>query len=138
MGLTKQEHDRLYRERHPDRRRVSKRRWYEQHREMERAAYRRRYARDKAPHKAKEAKRRAAVTGAVVTARDWRRLVARYRNRCAYCGRARPLEQDHVIPLSRGGRHSIGNLLPACASCNRSKQALLLVEWSNRTVRDQA
>lgn len=47
---------------------------------------------------------------------------------CAYCGG--PHEQwDHVIPLSRGGKHCLANLRPACARCNRSKHAKRLCEW---------
>lgn len=65
--------------------------------------------------------------------RDWRRMVARYRACCAYCGQSVPkLHQEHVIPVARGGRHSIGNLLPVCPSCNRSKGKRLLVEWRHR------
>lgn len=37
---------------------------------------------------------------------------------------------DHVIPLARGGRHGIGNVLPACQPCNSSKGARLLAEWN--------
>lgn len=66
-----------------------------------------------------------------VSVRDWDRLVARYGG-CAYCGKHGPVVIEHVIPLSRGGRHSIGNLLPACQHCNASKGALLLVEWRAR------
>jgi 5-methylcytosine-specific restriction endonuclease McrA len=41
---------------------------------------------------------------------------------CVYCGG--PAEHiDHVVPLARGGAHAIGNLLPACAECNKSKGA---------------
>lgn len=43
---------------------------------------------------------------------------------------------DHVVPLSRGGRHSIGNILPACESCNLSKHASYLVEWRRRQRRN--
>lgn len=39
---------------------------------------------------------------------------------------------DHVIPVVRGGRHAIGNILPACAACNGSKHAALLVVWRHR------
>lgn len=47
---------------------------------------------------------------------------------CAYC--QAPSEQiDHVIPLARGGSHSIGNLAPACKKCNQSKGSKLLIEW---------
>ncbi|WP_306317623.1 MULTISPECIES: HNH endonuclease [unclassified Streptomyces] len=36
---------------------------------------------------------------------------------------------DHVIPLSKGGRHAIGNLMPACMPCNMSKSASFLSVW---------
>lgn len=66
----------------------------------------------------------------VVTDRDWRRLLIAYRNACAYCGKTgAALEVEHVIPVSRGGRHAIGNIVPACGSCNRKKSDRLLVEW---------
>jgi 5-methylcytosine-specific restriction endonuclease McrA len=79
-----------------------------------------------------QAQRRSFVLAGgtyMVTERDWRRLVARHGGLCAYC-KERPWEhRDHVVPLSRGGRHTIGNLLPACAPCNQSKSARLLMEW---------
>lgn len=64
-----------------------------------------------------------------VSKRDWQRLCARWGNRCAYCGMSRRLTMDHVVPLTRGGWHAIGNILPACRSCNSSKQTKLLIEW---------
>lgn len=67
------------------------------------------------------------------TERDWRQLVARYRGCCAYCGvKPSELHREHVIPLSRGGRHSIGNILPACPPCNMRKKSKLLSEWRYR------
>jgi 5-methylcytosine-specific restriction endonuclease McrA len=69
----------------------------------------------------------------LVTERDWRRLVARYRGCCAYCGvKPTQLHRDHVVPLARGGRHSIGNLLPACPRCNLSKKTKYLFEWRHQ------
>lgn len=44
---------------------------------------------------------------------------------CHYCGtRSAPMTVDHVIPLARGGRHEIKNLVPACKPCNSAKHAL--------------
>lgn len=90
-------------------------------------------------HRLYQANRRAAKKdnpGSVgIAERDWQRLVARYLGRCAYCGdRPDALHMDHVIPLKRGGRHAIGNVLPACPPCNLSKSARLLVEWRRRAV----
>jgi hypothetical protein len=79
-----------------------------------------------------QARRKASQVGGWVTDRDWGRLVHRYRGLCAYC-QLRPWEHvDHVFPLVRGGRHFIGNVLPACQFCNLSKGSLFLVEWKNR------
>lgn len=67
-----------------------------------------------------------------ITERDWRRLIALCDGRCYYCRGAAQLVVDHVIPLARGGRHAIGNVVPACEGCNASKGAALLVEWRAR------
>ncbi|UJQ86226.1 HNH endonuclease [Gordonia phage GiKK] len=69
-----------------------------------------------------------------VTDKDWRRLVERYQHSCFYCGVQGVMTQDHVIPLSRGGVHSIGNIVPACLSCNCSKGSKLLVEYVRSTI----
>lgn len=70
------------------------------------------------------------------TERDWRRLVARYRGCCAYCGEpSDSLHREHVIPLARGGRHSVGNILPAWPPCNLRKRTKLLAEWRLQTLR---
>jgi stress response protein SCP2 len=42
---------------------------------------------------------------------------------CIECGGTHYLEFDHVIPLSRGGATSPGNLQVLCRSCNREKGA---------------
>ena len=52
-----------------------------------------------------------------------------YDNKCAYCGSEDELTMDHVKPISRGGLHISGNILPACAFCNNSKGAKILSEW---------
>lgn len=49
---------------------------------------------------------------------------------CRYCGSADYLECDHVIPLSRGGRSRLDNLVTACRACNRSKGAKTPEEWA--------
>ena len=79
----------------------------------------------------REASKRGNQT-ALITARDLRRLVARFHGKCAYCQDRDHEHFDHVIPLARGGRHAIGNLLPACSTCNLSKGARLLADWRLR------
>lgn len=90
-------------------------------------------ARNKALVSGYRATRRARKANGWIAERDWTRLVNRYGGRCFYCGSREPMTIDHIIPLARGGRHTIGNVLPACKSCNCSKQERLIVEW--RTAR---
>jgi 5-methylcytosine-specific restriction endonuclease McrA len=56
-------------------------------------------------------------------------LQSLYNSICFYCGSKNEIQTDHVIPIAKGGRTSIGNLVPACRRCNQSKGAKLLVEW---------
>jgi 5-methylcytosine-specific restriction endonuclease McrA len=53
---------------------------------------------------------------------------------CNYCGSKESIEIDHVIPISRGGSHGIGNLQPLCKKCNRSKSSRLMIEFRTRKV----
>lgn len=70
-----------------------------------------------------------------VLPKDWERLCERYRQCCAYCGERKKLTLDHVIPLTLGGRHSIGNILPACTRCNQRKGSKLLSQHRKRVWR---
>ena len=77
-------------------------------------------------------KRKASKYGSesrLVTTREARRILA---SPCANCGAAENIQIDHIIPLSRGGRHAIGNLQPLCSFCNLSKNNSLQVEWKLR------
>ena len=40
---------------------------------------------------------------------------------CYWCGKRRKATIDHLTPLTRGGKHRIGNVQIACFSCNASK-----------------
>ena len=57
---------------------------------------------------------------------------------CYYChepvGRQN-LTMDHVVPLSRGGRSTKGNLVPACKACNNKKRYMLPLEWDEYLTR---
>jgi len=48
---------------------------------------------------------------------------------CVYCGVASPQRWDHLVPVRDGGETVIGNMVPACAHCDDSKQDLSLAEW---------
>lgn len=50
-----------------------------------------------------------------------REVLRRDHHRCQYCGTTKHLTLDHVIPRSRGGKHSWDNVVTACEKCNSFK-----------------
>lgn len=63
------------------------------------------------------------------TAEEWQEKEKEFSYSCAYCGSSALLTCDHIIPLSKGGRNIISNIVPACLSCNSSKNASDIIEW---------
>lgn len=51
---------------------------------------------------------------------------------CAYCKQPTngTPDPEHVLPLSRGGRNDMSNLVAACRACNTDKGDLTLTEWA--------
>ena len=57
---------------------------------------------------------------------------------CAYCGVTdRPLQRDCVRAISRGGRYTLDNVVPACGSCNASKCNDEVTAWMRRKRLDE-
>jgi 5-methylcytosine-specific restriction endonuclease McrA len=57
---------------------------------------------------------------------------------CAYCGEPdKPLQRDCVLALSRGGRYTLDNIVPACRSCNTSKCNDEVTGWLRRKRLDE-
>lgn len=57
---------------------------------------------------------------------------------CAYCaGDGAALQKDCMLPISRGGRYTLSNVVPACASCNASKGNLEVTTWMRRKKLDE-
>lgn len=55
--------------------------------------------------------------------------------RCVYCARQLDVTMatlDHVYPIARGGTHAPGNIVTACAPCNRLKGDTLPHEFFAR------
>lgn len=67
-----------------------------------------------------------------LSAEDWEAIKAAW-NGCAYCGEIdSPLQRDCVMAISRGGRYTVDNVVPACASCNASKCNDEVTGWLRR------
>ena len=72
-----------------------------------------------------------------LTAAEWMSIRAAW-GCCAYCGVVTDdLQKDCVLPLSRGGRYTLENVVPACRSCNASKSNDEVTGWLRRTRRDE-
>ena len=72
-----------------------------------------------------------------LTAQEWSRIREAW-GACAYCGTATSaLQRDCVLPLSRGGRYTIENIVPACRSCNASKCNAEVTSWLRRKRLDE-
>lgn len=68
---------------------------------------------------------RLTITGAE---RIWRvppvnrrEVLRRDHHSCQYCGSTKQLTLDHVIPVSKGGKHRWDNVVTACERCNQRK-----------------
>lgn len=57
-----------------------------------------------------------------------------YASPCIACGSNKNIQADHVLPLSRGGRHSEGNLQPLCRDCNYRKHHKTMMEWKMQKI----
>lgn len=65
-----------------------------------------------------------------LTLEQWKECLSFFNNCCAYCGsEVELLEQEHVIPLSKGGCYIKENIVPACHSCNASKGNKDMEPW---------
>jgi len=69
---------------------------------------------------------------------EWRYCVDFFDYKCAYCGITQKehlktyneqLHQDHFIPLSKYGNYTKDNIIPACKTCNCSKNDKDFFEW---------
>ncbi|BDV31625.1 HNH endonuclease [Microbacterium terricola] len=70
-----------------------------------------------------------AASGSDLTAAQWQLILDAW-GCCAYCGdEAAALQKDCVLPISRGGRYTLENVVPACRSCNASKCNDEVTSW---------
>lgn len=99
-----------YAKEHPDIKIKSVRKWQKNNPEKVLAIFKRREMR----------KRNVEIND--LTIEQWEEIKIQFNYLCAYCGRSGfKLTMDHISPISRGGNHTVNNLVPACRSCNASK-----------------
>ncbi|BDC48964.1 HNH endonuclease [Bryobacterales bacterium F-183] len=90
---------------------------------------------------ARAARRRKKRMDAVehdLTPQHWKAIQDAWGGGCAYCGETgKPLQRDCVLAISRGGRYTIDNVVPACLKCNTSKCNEEVTTWLRRTRRNE-
>ncbi|MGN7781490.1 HNH endonuclease [Mycolicibacterium sp. 22603] len=90
--------------------------------------------------RARAARRRTRRVKAVVndlTSAQWAAIQNAWGG-CAYCGvTGKPLQRDCVMAISRGGRYTIENVVPACGACNASKCNDEVTGWMRRKRLDE-
>lgn len=105
-----------------------KRQWREANRERDNERERLRQGAMRARNPEQARAWQAARKGVPFTdeAKAWARVLLH--DPCSYCGGS--VEHiDHIHPVSRGGRSDWDNLAPACAACNRRKNAKPLLRF---------
>jgi 5-methylcytosine-specific restriction endonuclease McrA len=86
---------------------------------------------------ARRRKRRFDRADNDLTAAEWSQLKEAWGG-CAYCGASGvPVQRDCVLALSRGGRYTLDNIVPACRSCNASKCNTEVTTWMRRKRLDE-
>jgi len=72
--------------------------------------------------------------GGSIRSEEWtfrsREVKERDGRRCVMCGSDRPLQTDHIVPLSQGGSNEMENLQTLCKRCHEKKTGRPL-DWPN-------
>ena len=88
---------------------------------------------------ARRRKRRVNLADNDLTPTQWASIQLAWGGCCAYCGATEvALQRDCVLPISRGGRYTLDNVVPACGSCNASKSNGEVTSWLRRRRLDEA
>jgi 5-methylcytosine-specific restriction endonuclease McrA len=113
--------------------------YYEQNKEQIKKRAREYYQRNKARYFAAGIKRRALQIKASGNLKALRYFVKQVQSKafafCYYCQtkvRTTEIHFDHMIPLSKGGEHSVDNICVSCATCNLKKHSRSVSEWRRK------
>lgn len=109
--------------------------WAIANRDKERAKSAKYLAKNKEWNAEKSQKRRARFRSVEIYQITEKELHKLYNQPCNNCCSLEQQTLDHIIPITRNGRHSIGNLQTLCKSCNSKKRQRTIMEWRlNRRV----
>lgn len=96
-------------------------------------------SRSRAARAARRRKKRMDAVEHDLTPEHWQAIQEAWDGGCAYCGETgKPLQRDCVLAISRGGRYTLGNVVPACGKYNTSKCNEEVTGWLRRTRRNES
>lgn len=79
---------------------------------------------------AKHRRRERKKNGVGITLEQWNFCLNFFDNRCAYSGElATDYHMEHIVPLSKGGEHSVYNIIPCVGRYNIQKGTSDMEEW---------
>ena len=123
--------NREYMRKHPEKRSQYQRKYFEANRDVilrNIAAWHAKNpeSRQHASH-VRRAKMRGATVGKPCDIKRWMKSIRQSRKvKCHWCGShasGKRIHFDHVVPIARGGSHSVDNLCASCPDCNQQKFA---------------
>lgn len=75
-------------------------------------------------HREKQARRRARLVWAGIEKFSVQQVLDKSNNKCGYCGinlTINSMHMDHMVPVCRGGSHTLSNMIASCPPCNLRK-----------------
>lgn len=112
------EYAREWRKNNPDKTKQYHKEYFEKNKDKEKIRMR-----------AKQSKRRALKKNNgtfYISAKEINKIL---NSRCIICEKQENITLDHIVPISRGGSHSIGNIQPMCLDCNMKKINKTMTEF---------
>lgn len=96
---------------------------------------RKRYLTHKEESRAKKSRRRQLLSSILMTPEEIKQSIEHRQaikdNPCFYCGKHKKcMHDDHMTPISRGGRDIATNIVRACADCNIRKGSKTAAEFT--------
>lgn len=115
--------NRLYRESHKDVNSLRGKAWREKNKEHIKEYQKEYHNKNLDKWASYERNRRAKKSGnwGSIPSWLWEQILEFYGNVCLCCGTSNDITQDHILPLSKGGKHTPENVQPLCGTCNYRK-----------------
>lgn len=133
------EHCKKYHQEHRDIQLQKQRDWRQANLEQERIRNKEWVINNRAKYRASQSDYRNRIIGDGTVTKQV--LIDLYNQiQCKYCKEDIPEELrtiDHVVPMAKGGKHTITNLVMACKSCNSMKKDMTVEEFLSRLLRKQ-